>query len=88
MKYKDKLVIIELPYPGFITTLCIMKTISLENDRSFIVNLEFQDNLEKCHVCKTKSGKTRSVDTDLEKLIMLVVALFNVDAYFFWLSHT
>ena len=51
MKYKDKLVIIELPYPGFITILCVMKTISLENDRSFAVNPEFRDNPEKWHVC-------------------------------------
>ena len=51
MKYKDKLVIIELPYPGFITILCVMKTISSENDRSFVVNPEFRDNPEKWHAC-------------------------------------
>ena len=47
MKYKDKLVIIELPFPDFINTLYIMKTISPEKDSFFIVNPEFRDNLEK-----------------------------------------
>ena len=51
LKYKDKLVIIELPFPAFITTLCIMKTISPDNDSSFVVNPEFRDNPEKWHVC-------------------------------------
>ena len=53
LKYKDKLVIIELPFPDFITTLCIMKTISPENDRSFAVNPEFWDNPEKRHEVHT-----------------------------------
>ena len=48
--YNDKLVIIELPFPDFITTLCIMKTISPEKDRSFVVNPEFRDNPEKWYV--------------------------------------
>ena len=49
MKYKDKLVIIELLYPGSVV-LCIMKIISPEIDRSFVVNLEFRDNPKKWHV--------------------------------------
>ena len=52
MKYKDKVVIIELPFPDFITTLCIIKTISPENNSSFVVNLEFRDNPEKWNACK------------------------------------
>ena len=36
MKYKDKLVIIELPFPDIITTLYIMKTISPEKDSETI----------------------------------------------------
>ena len=42
---------LELPFPDFITTLCIMKTINPENDRSFVVNPEFRDNPEKWYFC-------------------------------------
>ena len=68
LKYNDKLVIIELPFPDFITTLCIMKTISSENDRSFVVNLEFRDNPEKWYVCfqagnSRKTYKKRRIST-------------------------
>ena len=50
LKYKDKVVIIELSSPDFITKVYIIKSFSPENDSSFVVTLEFQDSPEKWQV--------------------------------------
>ena len=66
LKYKDELVIIGLPFLYFVTTLCIIKTISPENHSSFIVNLEFWGNSEKWHVCSNapKDLRTKFLKND------------------------